>query len=181
VDPAALHTPHPIDAGWIGHVLDTQIDGARVASITVVPLGTGQVASAFRINVDYVQRPPSAPTSFVLKCPSPDPATRHGASQSRSYEVEVLFYQLVAPTIDVRVPRCWAAEWDAKTGRFALLLQDASPNEPGDQLTGLTIEQARTAVRQLAVLHAAFWGRSGEDDLSWVRRRPERDRAEMRA
>ena len=42
-----------------------------------------------------------------------------------------------------------------------MLLEDLAPAEPGDQLAGISVEQAAAALEELAALHAAGWGSAG--------------------
>jgi hypothetical protein len=41
--------------------------------------------------------------------------------------VRVSFYLEVAPTVDIRVARCYHAEWEQATGDFVLLMGDLAP------------------------------------------------------
>ena len=42
----------------------------------------------------------------------------------RNYEREVKFYRDIAPTVDIRVARCYHGEWDPSDHDFVLLLED---------------------------------------------------------
>lgn len=54
--------------------------------------------------------------------------------------------------------------------RYVLLLEDLAPARVGDQVAGCTPGEAEAALRALAALHAAFWGRVETDELSWLPR-----------
>ncbi len=71
---------------------------------------------------------------------------------------EVLFYRAIAPEAPIRVPRCYAAEVDARRGRNVMVLEDLSGRarfrdirEPCDTA------EAEAMVDALADLHGAFW------------------------
>ena len=97
----------------------------------------------------------------------------------RNYEREVKFYLEVASSVDVRVPQCHHGEWDPASGDFVLVLEDMTPAEQGDQVTGCDVPTAELAVRELARLHGPRWNDPTLDDLDWLTRRtrPGRRRA----
>jgi aminoglycoside phosphotransferase (APT) family kinase protein len=48
------------------------------------------------------------------------------------------------------------------------MMDDLAPAEPGDQLKGVTLEEARRALVEAAKLHASHWGDDRLDRLPWV-------------
>ena len=48
------------------------------------------------------------------------------------------------------------------------MMEDLAPAEQGDQLKGVSLEQARLAVEQAARLHAARWDDPSIEDLAWA-------------
>jgi hypothetical protein len=60
------------------------------------------------------------------------------------------------------------AEIDAGSGMFALVLDDLAPAREADQLSGLSPDDASTALGQLAALHAALWGDPRHFGLGWL-------------
>ena len=97
----------------------------------------------------------------------------------RSYEIEVRFYQQLAPELPMRTPHVLYADIDVATGSFVLLQEDMAPARQGDQLDGCTIEQATVAVDELVKLHAPRWGDAALAELDWLHRDPEGNRAFM--
>ena len=115
-----------------------------------------------------------APATIVAKLPSSNETSRATGMAMRTYEVEVRYYQELAPHLPVRAPRCHHAEIDVETGDFVLLLEDLAPAVQGDQVAGCTIDQARLVLAEAARLHAPLWGSPALDDLDWaVRWSPE--------
>jgi hypothetical protein len=163
-DPDRLR-PEWLTPTWLGGVL-----GAEVRDIAERRIGDGLVGMNLRLTPTYTG-PTEAPATVVVKLPSPDPTSRATGIALRNYEREVKFYQHVAGTLDVRVPHCHHADWDAATGDFVLVLEDMAPAEQGDQLAGCSIEQARTAVVELARMHGPRWGDPTLDDHEWLTRR----------
>lgn len=149
----------------------TEMLGTEVTAVEVEPVGTGQIGTCHRVRLEG----PDVPTSVLVKLPPPDPGTRD--MMAGAYRGEVRFYQEVAPTVAVRVPRChhaWAAD---DSGDFVLVMEDLAPAEQGDQIAGCTVEQARDAVVNLAGLHGPRWcdpalvaldtlGRNGPDEIA---------------
>ena len=156
--------PGDVTAEWLSEVL-----GAEVGRVEQQRIGDGLVGMNLRLRV--LDSDPSLPSSVVVKLPSPDPTSRATGLTMRTYEREVRFYRDVAPTVDIRMPRCHHAEWDPPTGDFALVLEDISPSEPGDQIAGCTIERARRVVAELAKLHGPRWDDPTLADIDWLNRR----------
>ena len=116
---------------------------------------------------------------MIAKLPSPDPTSRATGIGLRNYEREVCFYLEIAPTVDIRVARCYHAEWDAGTGDFVLLMEDLAPAEQGNQISGCDSDQARIAVLELAKLHGPRWGDPALDDIEWLSRRTAADSQQL--
>ncbi|MDX2357124.1 aminoglycoside phosphotransferase family protein [Dietzia sp. PP-33] len=145
-DPAVVCAPEEVTADWLSRAL-----GTRVRSVRTEPVGTGQIGCCVVAHVDGDGVPP---TLFV-KLPNPDVGMRpllHGV-----YRSEVLFYRDLAPTVAVRVPRARFAALGEHEGEFTLVLDDVSPLVQGDQLAGLSVEQARDCAVNLAGLHGPRW------------------------
>jgi hypothetical protein len=52
--------------------------------------------------------------------------------------------------------------------RYVLLLEDLAPAPVGDQVAGCSAKVAESVLRNLAVLHAAYWERVDEPEFSWL-------------
>lgn len=147
----------------------SELLGSAVKAVDQERIGTGLVGMNVRCRLTYAGEPAAgAPASVVAKLPSPDEVSRATGVATRTYEREAKFYNQVAHTVRIRVPRCWLAEWDGATGDTTLVLEDLAPAEPGDQLTGCTLEQARVAIVELAKLHAPRWDDPTLDELDWL-------------
>ncbi len=160
-----------ITSEWLSGVL-----GADVDIIGDQRIGDGLVG----MNVRYTLQVPSGsdlPTSLIAKLPSPDPSSRATGIALRNYEREVKFYEHIAATVDIRVAQCFHGEWHEDDGDFVLLLEDLSPCEQGNQITGCSAELARRSVVELARLHGPRWNDPTLHDHEFLQRRGEDDAA----
>ena len=163
-----IRAPGDIDADWLTAVLQTGGVDAIVREFTARPIGTGQIGDSFRFRLTYQRGGESAPASLVGKFPAAGEESRQTGVSLGNYVREVRFYQRLAPTALVSTPRCLFTDVDEASGDFVLMMEDLAPAEPGDQLSGVSLDQARQVVVQAARLHASHWGDEGIEDLPWV-------------
>ncbi len=164
-------TPEGLTDSWLSSVL-----GVDVRVVSTSRIGDGLVGMNIRLTIDSDG---SIPPTLIAKLPSPDPISRATGIGLRNYEREVGFYLEVAPTVDIRVPRCYHAEWFAQTGDFVLLMEDLAPAEQGNQVSGCDADRARTAVLELAKLHGPRWDDPTLDDVEWLNRRSPGDSQQL--
>ena len=158
-------TPDEITDGWLSDQFDSEVritDRRRI--------GDGLVGMNLRLGLQASDPAADVPRSLVVKLPSTDPTSRATGVALRNYEREVKFYRDLAPTIDMRIARCYYGDWTEVDGDFVLLLEDLSPAEQGDQTTGCTAVEARIAVLELARLHGPRWNDPALDDIEWLGR-----------
>ncbi len=187
----ALLTDNGLDLTWLEDVLDRAGIGDRLAGLDVGVVGTGQVGDNVRCHLTWApgadgdgdgdDGPAPPPTSVILKLPSADETSRATGGATRSYVREVGFYRDVAPSVDIRVPAVHHLWEDPPTNRFVLVMEDITPAETGDQLTGCSLDRAELAVDAAAALHGSTWGRTDElAGLDWVDAPSEERRAQHR-
>jgi hypothetical protein len=175
--PTLRHHAGDVTIEWLTDVLRASgsIVDASVASFVTTPIGTGQMADSVRFTLAYDTEELGAPASVVVKLAAADDTSRATGVALRSYETEVRFYQLVAPTVDISVPRCYFADVDGESEWFTLVLEDLAPAVPGDQLAGCSVDEAALALSELAKLHTPRWGDGTLAELPWLHRNtPER-------
>ena len=156
-----------VTAAWCTSALAAHIAPAQVVSCVPHPIGTGQVAGTYRLQLTY-DRPGAGPLTCVAKVPSSDKSSRVAASVTRAYETESGFYRDLAPSLPVSLPACHHTAFDPTTGAYAVLLEDLAPARPIDQLVGCDRDQLALAVTELARLHGAYWADPGVADLPWM-------------
>jgi hypothetical protein len=145
-----LRDPEELTEGWLASALGT----GAITTMQVEAIGTGQMSESRRIRLSYASDADAGPATIVLKTASTDPSSRATGVGLGVYEREVRFYRELAPQIGGPLAYCHLAVLDPSDGSFTLLLEDIAPASQGDQIAGCGIEQARLAMRELALLHA---------------------------
>jgi hypothetical protein len=157
--------PEVIDEVWLTEALTPAgvADGAKVTGVEFLGyIGTGQTGRNGRFALTWDQ-PEGRPATIVAKFPSDDPAARASAFGNGTYLREWTFYTDVVHTVGIRTPTVWAAIYDAEAPDFVLLMEDIAGSVQGDQLAGLTVDQAALAAAEAVKLHAPRWD---EPDLA---------------
>jgi hypothetical protein len=151
---------------------------ASVQSVNceIIGDGRGLIGQVVRLRLSYDQDEPGALASVLAKFSSPDPAFRLGAAQM--YRREIAFYDTVASQLESSVPRCYFGAMDESTGESILLIEDVVHARTGDLVEGCTIPEAELAIKQLAHIHAAYWGHPKLIDWHWMPNFAEAGRAD---
>ena len=134
--------PSDLTPEWLSEAL-----GTTVTQVTVTAIGTGQTGSSYRIAL--------GDSTYVAKLGAEDPEVR--ARVAHGYRAEVAFYERIAPTVDVPVPRCFASRISEDGSVFVLLLEDLAPAQQGDQIAGTTTDVVLRGATALAGLHGPRW------------------------
>lgn len=160
-----------------------QVDAARlreltgwdVDSVETEPIGAGVgfIGRLARLHLSGADVAAGrAPQTAILKMPTDDPGGQVMGRMMRMWEREHLFYDQVAPQLQVRVPTAYLNLYDDPGGsgppHAVLLLEDLHPLSPGDQVLGATADQAYLVVDRLAALHAQWWDHALLDELDWM-------------
>lgn len=158
--PAIAATSAQIDPAWMTAALRASgaIREASVTDIVAKPVGNGLVGDSFRFTLTYDAAEPGAPASVVGKFAAQDPSSRASGVGHQLYLKEVSFYRELAHTVKINTPKAHFAEIDPATHDFTLIFEDLGPARPGDQPTGCTLDDARTAMLEAAALHGPRWG-----------------------
>lgn len=174
-DPAwALLDQNGIDRAWLTTELNRAGFEGRIVSLAPTIVGTGQVGENVRCRLTWDRPAPStagsgAPSdSVVIKLASSNEASRAAAEATRTYIREVGFYRDVADSVAIRVPKAHHISEDRAANRFILVMEDITPAQAGNQLTGCSPAQAELAVRAAADLHGSTWDRTGLAELDWI-------------
>ncbi|MDJ0420400.1 phosphotransferase family protein [Rhodococcus opacus] len=131
-------------------------EGGNVEQCRALPLGAGQLADSYRVELTYTPGP-SGPSSVFVKLPPSDTHSAATASRIGAFDRERFFYAELRPRLDIRTPR-FLGSLPRGDGPPGLILQDlSSSTRPLDQLRDGTIEQVESVADQLAGLQAPFW------------------------
>ncbi len=157
-----------LDAAFMTVALRRGGADVTVDSVTAEPFptGTGFLGDHARLHLTYDGAP--GPGTVVAKLP---PADEGGRTVGRLLGVwwrEHRFYTDLAPGSGLPVPACHFSGADRERERYVLLLDDLTDRSVTvDQVAGASDAQADAAVDALAVLHARWWDRAG-DELAWM-------------
>jgi hypothetical protein len=160
--------PEAVTAEWLTGVLAAGGVLARVRDFAMRRVGTGQIGQSVRFELTYDEAPAAAPTSLVGKFAAPESDSRNTGVVLGNYRREVNFYRQLAPSALISIPRAYFVAFDDATHDFVLMMEDLAPAEPGNQLAGCTLDQARLVVLEAASLHASHWDDGRIEDLDWV-------------
>jgi aminoglycoside/choline kinase family phosphotransferase len=164
-------TPADLTAQWFTDMLRGagRITGTVVIAVANEVVGTGQLGSVVRSTLAYDAPEPDAPRSVMVKLASTDDGSRAMGVRTGAYEAEVRFYEDIAPTVRLDLPRCDFAAFDEDQGWVTLVLEDLSDGtEPGDVMKAGTVDHAAASLRELVGLQAPHWNNSELEAQPWL-------------
>lgn len=130
--------------------------------------GVGFLGALARLTLRYGGPAHGAPSSVIIKLPTPLPENRALANQFGFYEREGRFYEDIGRSIAVRAPHCLFNHVDVAADEFALILEDFGSRTMVSQIVGLEFERASEAVRAIARMHAQWWDTPAVHALGWA-------------
>jgi hypothetical protein len=163
-----VERPADLTADW----LTAAVGAGDITDFTVERIGTGQMSECYRVQLSYADTAPRSdrPASVVLKVAATDPMSRQTGMTLGLYEREVYFYRDIAPRLQGPVSSCYHTGFDASSGIFDVLLEDANPGVVGDEIRGATTAQAQIAVTELARLQGPLLCDATLADAPWLNR-----------
>lgn len=143
---------------WLTDILVEPGSAARVTSHRLDQKDEG-TASRRRLFLEYndAGRAAGLPTSVFGK------STQHLENRfiigmNGGIEAEISFYQVVRPKLDIEAPVALHARFDASSLNSIVIMRDmASEVQFGEYSTPMTLELARSQMRVLSSLHAAYY------------------------
>lgn len=158
-----------IDLDWVQRALVA--GGAHHPSpadvlVEEVGVGSGVMGQVMRCHLDYAEANDGAPRSIIVKLPSVNAKNRRMGKRLALYRREYDFYRSLAARFPVATPRLLYGDFEPKSHRFVLVLEDIRGMAVVDQIAGASATQAKQAIRALARMHGAHWNRTGEAPLS---------------
>ncbi len=157
-----VRQPRDLTIDWAQRVVNKHHSHIVVSNVDVVSVDIG-TTTRIRVNVEHNDSA-SLPGQWFVKLPSMGWQARLITALPRLLHTEVRFYNEVARSVSVTVPRFLAAQSQLGKGS-TLVLTDltefgAVPGNTGD---ALTFSQAARVVEQLATFHARFWNKENLD------------------
>jgi len=169
IDPISIVRPQAVTSAWLTEALQCQEIDAHVSSFKMDKVGTGQLGETRRFHLSYTgAAPKNAPTSLVGKFPSNNEVACKTGKEMGFYRAELMFYREAAHRAVIRTPEVYVAEFEPDSAEFTLLLEDLAPAQPGDHMSGCSVEVARQALKEAALLHAAFWNDKEIMEQEWM-------------
>lgn len=136
---------------WLSGLLRAHgYDDARVVDVGATPVGTGQMASSYRLSLRYAS-PCGLPDTMVAKLATGPVEQREFASGA--FRNEVRFYRGLVSTFDVPTPAVFATACSESGSEFVLLLEDIGNGHQGDQIAACSPDQVRAVAVAAAGLH----------------------------
>ncbi|MEM9748563.1 MAG: oxidoreductase family protein [Actinomycetota bacterium] len=168
-------TTSEITTDWLTEALrgsGTIDDATSVGSAEVDAgaAGVGFMGEVGMVSVAYDGG--SGPERIVAKFATQIPEVQAMMHPTRVFEREHRFYEHIASETPVRTPEvyhvtCEVSD-DPASERYMLLLEDLSGFTIGDQLAGVSPEQAEAALVGLAKHHARFWNAAGLENADFI-------------
>ena len=135
-----------VTSSWLSEVLEAPVGEVRAERIA---MDTGFSARLYRVHLTGSR----VPESVIVKLPA-DSEARGAMELMGGYTREVAFYREIAGRAPIGTPKVYAAQVADEGSDFVLVLEDLRDWENVDHLAGLTLDQARLVIAQLAGLHA---------------------------
>ncbi len=106
------------------------------------------------------------PASVIVKLPSADALAFRFARWLSLHRREYVFYRDISARGYVRTPTLFYGDFDPRSHRFVLVLEDLGGMEAIPQVPGFDADRARHAVRAIAGLQGRFWDAADEPALA---------------
>lgn len=147
-----------VDAAFVENALADAFPGTKVTALHHGSVIRG-TATKIRLLLDYndVGHGHGLPPTMWFK--GGLEAHSSGEDMMSVYATEAAFYRDIAPTLDLTLPRAFAVEIDAQTGRSWMLLEDMLARNArfGYATRPASAKLAASVLEQLARLHGAHW------------------------
>jgi hypothetical protein len=169
---AIPRSPAELTRDWLTAALraGTRLGPVRVsaAEVETIGRGTGLLCQLARVTLEYERDAPAGPHTLVAKLATENDDIRGMVGLFRFYEREVRFYEELASSLSIAVPRCYWSAYDQDGGDFVLLLEDLGALRAPDQLAAGSAHDARLVADLLVELHARWWSDRSLDALPWL-------------
>lgn len=125
-----------------------------------VGVGIGHVGESVRCHLGYAEESRGAPETVFVKLHSSHRETDKLSRRVRLYRRECDFYRLLAHHAPIRSPILYYGDYERRSNRLVLVLEDLGGMDRVDEIEGADAEQARRVMRAIARFHAYSWGKT---------------------
>ena len=182
--PAIPDSGNAITVEWMRQALTAEgaFDVPPIRGVVVEPIGIGLglLADILRCHLTYDDGAgsgtpgvdparPEAPASVVVKLPSSEAKSRRLCKRFALYQREYDYYRRLAPHVPLRTPTLLYGDFEPRSDRFVLVLEDLRAMATADQIVGASPDQAKRAIRGIARMHGHYWNKVDQPPLSGVR------------
>ena len=144
-----------VTTAWLNMVLAPHLDGHLVLGSQARPFSDpGQTADIVEISLHYDSNDCALPDKMIAKLSALDPDTRQMCKTFRHYERETGFYAAFSGD-ELPIARCFHTDFDPDTLDQIILMEHLAPSQSLSY--AITVDHVRTAIRQVARLHARWW------------------------
>ena len=162
--PAIPPNTGELSAGWLQRALAAggKVDVPPIRDIRLEPVGAGfgHVGESVRCHISYAGESPGAPRTVFVKLHSSHRETDKLARRVRLYRRECAFYRLLSHHAPIRSPVLYYGDYERRSNRLALVLEDLGGMERIDEIEGANAGQARRVMRAIARFHAYSWDKT---------------------
>ncbi len=151
-----------VSTSWLSDVMGDEVQDMDV---TQIGQGVGIMGDIYRVGLTGGT---GLPESVVVKLPSSFEENRAQGVALGMFEAEVRFYNELAHAVSVGLPQVYHADIQPGTAEFVIVMEDLSRLRMVEQSQGMSVEEARAAVRVLAHVHAAWWDKAQDPSLEWI-------------
>jgi len=163
--PSIPLTFNEVTPQWLSEVLDANVTSFESEKIGE---GVGLMGDIYRVELNYASNESEMPPSVVVKLPSSFEENRQQGIALGMFEAEVKFYDELGEATGTGLPNIHFASINSGTAEFVIVMEDLCNLTMVDQAAGMSQRQALAAVRVLAKIHAAWWGKVQTDELEWI-------------
>ena len=149
-------SPKAITPEWLSAAVQEISPGARATSVEILDAHSGTTGRA-RLEVTWTTG--ALPSAIFAKLAPTDPLQRAMAVDTGMGAREARFYRDLARELPIRVPRPILSRWTPDRRAYIMLIEDlasAGCTFPDFQ-SGADVPMIRSAIEELARLHAAYW------------------------
>jgi len=156
-----------ITADWLNEQLGDGVGAITGVRCEHIGEGVGVLGEVARLHLDYATGETGPPT-MVAKCQSLYPDNIGLSQMMGFYRREVNFYNELASSVNLRVPKPYVAQVAPDGAPFVLIIEEITDARPIDQLEGANSDDAQALIQTLAALHAPYWHNDALFALDWL-------------